>query len=487
MDIFQTDNIMFDIHELQQYLKPINYSSSSGDSSSDLEPSITPVDIKPTFFDTIQSSELTIFDRVCTTPPDSCLVCGDPTKCCHYDVPSCSGCKTFFRRTIISGRTYTCKYNGKCDMKVKNQCRQCRFDQCILVGMNPAGIKLPENIALADVVERIESRKRALTRDLETVDATNLPPSSSTTPEMSVVPAKMASIKLPQVMEFRDVDFLLFLEMKVRKLRESTYYPNSDVPYTLQSIIQSRTELSNADRYAIMNSQQVTHQQFLEEVDAREKQLPLSNRLRKQWSIVDIFLSIEMAKTLPVFEQLTYSDKEAFILNATLCTAILTKSYYSYERKSDAVVYPDGFMPLWLAKLRSNELNKLENDVFVRIIQPVKRIGLTKEEYVLLKAIIFCNPACNNISDAGQKLLEQESERYSKTLLRYMQSIHGDAKGASRYAQVLLIMEAMAYFADCHKQLHVLIMLQRRQSSHHQHHHHKPPNFLQIIQNVMES
>uniref|UniRef100_A0A7E4WCA0 Nuclear receptor n=1 Tax=Panagrellus redivivus TaxID=6233 RepID=A0A7E4WCA0_PANRE len=473
MTLYETNNNVFsDLLDLQEYMIPL-YSSSSGESSSEFEPSFTPLDIKCELLDSPESEPEEAIKKKSnsTVPPDTCLVCGEPTKCCHYDVPSCSGCKTFFRRSVISPKTYTCKNNGKCNIKAKERCRQCRFDQCILVGMNPAGIKLPENIDLSEVVKRIKSRKRALAADLEVVDATNLPPSASTTPEsMSVVPAKMASIKLPQVMEFRDVDFLLFLEIKVRKLRESSYHPSYDVCHTLQSIIESRTELSNADRYAVLDAPQETLQTFQQEYYLTVNHQKLPNHCRRHWLAVDIFLSIELAKTLPVFEQLIYSDKEAFILNAVLSTAILTKSYYSYVRNSDAVIYPDGFMPVWLAKLDHEELNKLENEVFIRIIQPVKRINLTKEEYVLIKAIIFCNPACNNISDAGHRLLEQESERYSKTLLKYMQSIHGAAKGASRYAQVISIMEAMAYFAERNKEFHLINkMLKPRKPEFHDH------------------
>ncbi|KAI1693179.1 zinc finger, c4 type (two domains) domain-containing protein [Ditylenchus destructor] len=46
--------------------------------------------------------------------PTKCLVCGLSTNCCHYDVPSCNACKTFFRRTLVSSKTYLCKLNGMC-------------------------------------------------------------------------------------------------------------------------------------------------------------------------------------------------------------------------------------------------------------------------------------------------------------------------------------------------------------------------------------
>lgn len=35
-----------------------------------------------------------------------CAVCSDRATGYHYGVASCNGCKTFFRRTIVSGQFY---------------------------------------------------------------------------------------------------------------------------------------------------------------------------------------------------------------------------------------------------------------------------------------------------------------------------------------------------------------------------------------------
>lgn len=46
--------------------------------------------------------------------PKICLICGDSTNTYHYDIASCYGCKTFFRRAIIGKRKYVCNKGGKC-------------------------------------------------------------------------------------------------------------------------------------------------------------------------------------------------------------------------------------------------------------------------------------------------------------------------------------------------------------------------------------
>lgn len=43
-----------------------------------------------------------------------CKICGDKSKSYHYDVPTCNGCKTFFRRTVITRRVHKCIQGGNC-------------------------------------------------------------------------------------------------------------------------------------------------------------------------------------------------------------------------------------------------------------------------------------------------------------------------------------------------------------------------------------
>ncbi|KAI1731313.1 zinc finger, c4 type (two domains) domain-containing protein [Ditylenchus destructor] len=67
------------------------------------------------------------------TMPTKCLVCGNPTN--HYDVPSCNGCKVFFRRSLLALKRYVCQFNTICNVFGGiDRCRACRFDRCILLG-----------------------------------------------------------------------------------------------------------------------------------------------------------------------------------------------------------------------------------------------------------------------------------------------------------------------------------------------------------------
>ncbi|KAL3092201.1 hypothetical protein niasHT_023760 [Heterodera trifolii] len=75
--------------------------------------------------------------------PEQCLVCNDVATGYHYGTPSCNGCKTFFRRTVMKNQTFQCQYNGNCpvDKTVRCACRHCRFKKCLAVGMNKDAIQ----------------------------------------------------------------------------------------------------------------------------------------------------------------------------------------------------------------------------------------------------------------------------------------------------------------------------------------------------------
>uniref|UniRef100_A0A915CUE0 Nuclear receptor domain-containing protein n=1 Tax=Ditylenchus dipsaci TaxID=166011 RepID=A0A915CUE0_9BILA len=173
--------------------------------------------------------------------PTKCLICNEPTKCCHYDVPSCNGCKTFFRRIMLLNRRYTCNNTGTCqEFPGISNCRACRFDRCILMGMNPRAVKFPKTADVEKMAFELTQRRLYLMQKFGNKQEI----------------ATRANPVFEETLEGRQVYSLVFVESKLKRVRESAPFPNiiySDV--TIRDLITSpHNELSNAESYFVSSN-----------------------------------------------------------------------------------------------------------------------------------------------------------------------------------------------------------------------------------------
>ncbi|KAI1698559.1 zinc finger, c4 type (two domains) domain-containing protein [Ditylenchus destructor] len=343
-----------------------NTSLSSGSSSKALATSVDSLE-----YLTFTSSEL---QNVQLKPknfardekmPTKCLVCGHPTNCLHYDVPSCNGCKTFFRRSLISSKTYECKLSGMCSrMHGANRCRACRFDRCVLVGMNPRGIQFSASVDVPKLSDKVANRK--------------------------VVFLSKSSVYI-------DYNFSY-----------SFYHPNcSDIRDLLES--NHENVLAHADQYPKELNWPLSRDEALK-LEASEG--------RPHWISLDIFLCNEMAITMPVLSQLDYKDQEALLEHMILANALLLAAFYSCQMNSETFIMPNGFVPIKLS--------------FIHTLQ------FTDSRRVAV-------------------LLEKESIRYSKILMKHLQSRLGSVPGAKKYAEIVSFVGCLFHCAQQIREMYVYI------------------------------
>nr|CAD2192771.1 unnamed protein product [Meloidogyne enterolobii] len=243
-----------------------------------------------------------------------CTVCGDIASGLHYGVISCNGCKTFFRRTVMTGRKFVCRKDGNCcfDKKDRCACRACRF---------PIQRIPSSNLSFSIARRRIQKNKNENTQeDEENAKTLNITNTLITNPESEV---------LSLIRE------TLCLEEKLEKLRFSYFNPK-DKNLKIIEAVEEPTIFSNISKYPPVEKWPPTS-------------LPCSERRKfgeaKFWVYMDLYLGMAYVKTLPIFKSLSLEEKISLIKSIVIPNQLLTTASFSSQINSNVVQYPDGSSP----------------------------------------------------------------------------------------------------------------------------------------------
>jgi hypothetical protein len=190
--------------------------------------------------------------------------------------------------------------------------------------MNAAAIQYPKTIDGKKIVEKVKVLKRKIIEDNKPVVAKMLPAFS-------------------QTKERQEIDFLLYLEAKQRRLRESTYNPNELFRTSLRDLLQKSSQLNLADKYEKPSEWPLNQQAIAERMKLGREEL---KRTGKFFVACDLILTIEVAKILPAFNFLTLDDQEALMRHVVVVNMVLTQSFYSYLQHLDVIIYPNGVVPV---------------------------------------------------------------------------------------------------------------------------------------------
>ncbi|KAK0427797.1 hypothetical protein QR680_010429 [Steinernema hermaphroditum] len=321
-------------------------------------------------------------------PGELCVVCGDTASGIHYGVASCNGCKTFFRRVIIENRTYSCKADGNCpiDKEMRCGCRHCRYKKCLAVGMDRTELN----------VERRRKRKA--------VEFVNTAESKQTVGDPLV-------------------DELLAKEDKFLLMLTSTIAP---------------IHPSIADALALTTS---TFDQPLKSYEGC--QMKTGEQMNfSYWRAKILSTLIEWAKSFSIFQNLTEKDKQVLLVHTGFSNLVLSEAFHTPEKYNDRIVFPDG-----LCGFRNITANILKERsgliptvvaVINHILQPIRRMKMTRVEYVLLQAIILFDPECLTLSETAILSIAHKRSRLIESLRRYLDGVYETHESAYRFAALLL-------------------------------------------------
>ncbi|PIC26381.1 hypothetical protein B9Z55_018969 [Caenorhabditis nigoni] len=361
--------------------------------------------------------------------PSMCKVCRHPATGYHYDVPSCNGCKTFFRRSILDGRKYTCLKMKKClsgnepvDL-TRRMCRSCRFEQCVEAGMNPSAIQADVKSSDGEILKNEILRKQK-----GSVDGLSSP--------------KVLLSFEDKVNEI--IEKLTSMELKIEPLYTEGLPPGYKDNRKLEDVINSPM---------ILRYDEIPNLEYCPVIDESTGQIKSSGACYIHCCYL---ASIEYSKMFDFVNKIDAANKMILVKHATVMCADIMTSFFSYDRlKSDRLIHPNGMLS-GPPRPRYGEVGAKHQAGMQRTLVTVLRNELNRVEYLLLKAIVLCNPAVSGLTETVQEVIGKEREQYVRTLLTYCLLNYGSVHGPSRFSALLAIMSVLESQQRNAKDFHLL-------------------------------
>ncbi|CAD6189313.1 unnamed protein product [Caenorhabditis auriculariae] len=323
-----------------------------------------------------------------------CCVCGDVASGIHYSVPACNGCKTFFRRVVLENRTYSCKNNGDCiiDKSMRCSCRYCRYKKCIVVGMDRAELSM----------ERRRKRKAA---------------NGGPDDDIHEIVVKDPLIELLLDKENRYQTLLVSSEMPIHTTLHEALH-NGYIAF----------EHAYTKYHKRMDPKFPTNFSF--------------------WRAKILSVLAEWAKSFEVFSRLDRDDQKRLFIHTAFSNLVLAEAFHTPEKYNDRVVFPDGLCGFRnVAQTVSSDgvssktfgLTPTVVAVINDVLVPIRRMRLTRIEYVLLQAIIFYDPDCLSLTNHATQLIAAKRRRLLDSLRKHLnQQLRDTVEAATRFAEILL-------------------------------------------------
>uniref|UniRef100_A0A0K0F2I5 Protein ultraspiracle (inferred by orthology to a D. melanogaster protein) n=1 Tax=Strongyloides venezuelensis TaxID=75913 RepID=A0A0K0F2I5_STRVS len=362
-----------------------------------------------------------------TRPVDKCRVCGDSPARMHYGVPTCFGCKGFFRRTLKRTKDYVCRYQGTCivDRHERNSCRFCRFKKCLEVGMDPKAVRPDRDMSLKGAFAK--SRKSIKSQN-------NLTDHSSTEDEFNISNSKIVKKsewihKIPSDMR-QLLNYLVKIESMTTNGDSSDFGVNlyplsySSIRSVLEDpsiLVGKRTEMKYQTTSQVRSEEirAVAHRNLIDIIDWVEQ---LSHVMDIR-NTNDKLLMIKSS-----YAPLAIFSFSAFTSRSTKDTNLVCLCNYGCVPRDVDILYDD---PYHLA-------NKIIQRSLDELVEPFRSFNFTDEEIILMKAIIVLNPHIKGLTTETAEVIADFRDRVHETLYHIIQETHPRTVTSSRFGNMLL-------------------------------------------------
>ncbi|CAI2357291.1 unnamed protein product [Caenorhabditis sp. 36 PRJEB53466] len=340
-----------------------------------------------------------------------CAICGSQATGYHYNVASCNGCKTFFRRCVLSKSSFRCiRSDSNCLTSMRQntegariKCRSCRLDRCLQQGM----------------------RKEAVTSGYLPTDA-----KTATDAYLAAISQPSTSSAIPKVTETAAcLRQTLRLINKFRRCNVRL----EDIDLNIKTLLCKDSFLENVSNY-----------EEIREISHFRRDLP-------EWLTVDLVCAIEFAKRLPDLEKFSDCDKEELIRSSCFTLAIAIEAIESYFEKHTQVIFPDGTDVIRSMINAGTMPDPHYTQMFINILNPLHREQFTIDELVLtLQLLFFTIGFTETLSPEGRVQLEKTIQSGMQSLMVLLIT-QNNANFSARYGALIALNEVFINTTSLHR------------------------------------
>uniref|UniRef100_A0A0K0DMP0 Nuclear receptor domain-containing protein n=1 Tax=Angiostrongylus cantonensis TaxID=6313 RepID=A0A0K0DMP0_ANGCA len=376
-----------------------------------------------------------------------CFVCQDISTGYHYGVPSCNGCKTFFRRTIMKNQNFVCQNAGTCpvDKSIRCACRHCRFEKCVQVGMNRNAIQ--QNRDPIGYTKR--TRRYPRIRPLESSE--ECPPKSK-----YLESSLLTNLSFQTSNDSTEDAFLMYLtriEQLAQYLRLSQFTSTSDL---IDAV--SAPCLLFDEQFMASNSQVAPQHTFTKLTYATQSDY-------QYWHERDWLVMIEWAKAIPTYEQMAIADKLAILRHSAITYPSLIHTFFSPDHGPDTIVFPSGaFFDRTIEPSRPVGFNRKKYQMLDQLLKPMREMRIDTTEFAAFKTIFFLNTGnvfplftfyiaytdrdnADGVNESSRLILSKGRSSVTNALYRYMLRKRDAEEAGDRFGRLLLLGTVLATIA----------------------------------------
>ncbi|KAF1759975.1 hypothetical protein GCK72_008220 [Caenorhabditis remanei] len=155
------------------------------------------------------------------------------------------------------------------------------------------------------------------------------------------------------------------------------------------------------------------------------------------WSTMDQVCAVDMMKKFDFVHFLSKEEKRSFVRNSYIHIIILCLAMRSLESRSECFVYPGNVdvFPEEIHYMYKNCPTVLAN-VRCPLVARVRELRMTREEFVLLTAIMICNPGNEIFTNYNRHIINQYQRAYTSALVQYCLHTYQQF-GPTRYTNIL--------------------------------------------------